>query len=202
VAGLVAIAGLFVVRGHDHGLTHSLLHGNAIPAVIVSLLAGGATLGLVYLRRFEAARYGGALAVAAIVAGWALSRWPEILPGLTVDRAAAGHDTLVWVLVAVLAGGAILFPSLALLFRLTLTGRLGGESDGEGEPDAAPVAELAGALPRVPYRVPLACLIAGVGLLNAADARWAHAIGVVCLIAFVASGFLAVVKTALVQGPG
>ena len=54
----------------------------------------------------------------AVVAGWALAQWPTILPGLDVRHAAAPHDTLVAVVVAVLGGGAIVFPSLALLFRL------------------------------------------------------------------------------------
>ena len=43
---------------------------------------------------------------------------------LTIEQAAAPRDTLIAVIVAVLAGGAILFPSLALLFRLVLRGTL------------------------------------------------------------------------------
>jgi hypothetical protein len=76
--------------------------------LIVSVLAGSATLALVWLRRFEPARYTAAVAVAAIVAGWALAQSPEILPGLTVDEAAASHDTLVAVIVAVIGGGLLL----------------------------------------------------------------------------------------------
>ena len=59
-----------------------------------------------------------------MIAGWAFARYPTLLPGLTVHQAAASHDTLVTLVVAVLAGGALLFPSLALLFRLTLPGAL------------------------------------------------------------------------------
>jgi cytochrome d ubiquinol oxidase subunit II len=114
-AGAIAVAGIFIVDADNPHLFHSLLSGRALPAVIASALAGSATLALVYRRRYEPARYGAALAVAAIVAGWALSRWPTILPGLNVDQAAAGHDTLVAIIVAVLAGAAIVFPSLALL---------------------------------------------------------------------------------------
>ena len=110
VAGAIAIAGIFIVDADNHALFQSLTSGRALPAVIVSGLAGLATLGLVQLRRYEPARYCAALAVAGIIAGWALARWPTILPGLTVDQAAAGHDTLVCVVVAVLAGGVIVFP--------------------------------------------------------------------------------------------
>ena len=47
-----------------------------------------------------------------------------LLRGLSIGQAAAPHDTLVAVTVAVLAGGAILFPSLGLLFGLVLGGHL------------------------------------------------------------------------------
>ena len=46
-------------------------------------------------RRYEPSRYTAALAVAAIIAGWALAQAPELLPGLTIDQAAASHDTLI-----------------------------------------------------------------------------------------------------------
>src|SRR6185503_11974770 len=89
-----------------------------------SALAGLATLALVFARLYEIARYSAALAVAAVIAGWALAQRPLLLKELTVQQAAAPHDTLVLVIVAVLAGALILFPSLALLFRLVLRGRL------------------------------------------------------------------------------
>jgi cytochrome d ubiquinol oxidase subunit II len=120
------LAGLVVLRGDARSLYDELVSGQALSAVVVSVLAGLATLVLVYRRRFESARYSAAVAVAAVVAGWALGQWPTILPGLDIREAAAPHDTLVAVavVVAVLGGGAIVFPSLALLFRLTLAGQL------------------------------------------------------------------------------
>src|ERR1700741_4789628 len=60
VAGLIAIGGLFVVEADSPELFHSLLHGRALPAVIVSGLAGAATLALVYRRRYEPSRYSAA----------------------------------------------------------------------------------------------------------------------------------------------
>jgi cytochrome bd ubiquinol oxidase subunit II len=193
VAGAVAFGGLFVINGDDHQLVHSLLRGDALVAVIVSALAGAGTLALVYVRRFEAARYTSAVAVAAVILGWTLARWPTILPGLTIDQAAAGHDTLVWVVVAVLAGGAILFPSLALLFRLTLTGRFAA-AEAPPEPAAAALPSFRTGLLA---RISVALLIAGFGGLTVADAGWEHAIGVVCLFAFVITAFAAIVPGAL-----
>jgi len=194
VAGTIAIGGIFVVNGDDHALFHSLVTGRALIGVIVSGLAGLASLLLVYRRRYELARYAASLAVAAIVAGWALSRWPTILPGLTVYQAAAGHDTLVCVVVAVLGGAVILFPALALLFRLDVAGRFRGSELKVVENGAV----THGAVNvRLLTRVALACLIAGFGLLNLADAQWAHAVGVACLFGFVGLAFRAIVVPAL-----
>ena len=193
VAGTIAIAGIFVVDHDSHELFRSLLTGRALPAVIVSAAAGAVTLVFVRLRRFELARYGAALAVAAIVAGWALSRWPKILPGLSVHQAAAGHDALVAIVVAVTAGGVILFPALGVLFRLAVTGRFRAA-------EVAPVesgARRRGAVrARLPARAAVACLIAGFGLLNVAGAPWAHATGLVFLAGFVVTAFLAIAATA------
>jgi cytochrome bd ubiquinol oxidase subunit II len=188
VAGALALVGIFVVRSDAHSLYDELVSGRALPAVIVSALAGFATLALVYRRRLEAARYSAALAVAAVVAGWALAQWPTILPGLDVRHAAAPHDTLVAVVVAVLGGGAIVFPSLALLFRLTLAGRF----DQGVRPSTAPTAHgRPGPRPALLVRTAVGCLIVGFGLLTVADAGWAHAVGVTALFAFMVAGFLA-----------
>jgi cytochrome d ubiquinol oxidase subunit II len=196
-AGAVAIAGIFVAHADRPKLFHSLLDGRAVPAVIVSAAAGVAALVLVHRHRFERARYSAAIAVAAIMLGWALSRWPTILPGLSVHQAAAGHDTLVAIVVAVLAGAALLFPALALLFHLTLTGRFRADEYAPAahtvRPSPRPVR------PRVVAREALACLIAGVGLLNIANAGWAHAVGVVCLFGFVVLAFRAIIFPGLVE---
>jgi len=190
VAGGLALAGIVVVRYEAHSFYDGLVSGRALPAVIVSALAGLATLALVYRRRFEAARYGASLAVAAVVAGWALAQWPTILPGLDVRQAAAPHDTLVAVVVAVLGGGAIVFPSLAVLFRLTLAGRF----DEGSHPLTAPASHRRPGLRQAPLaRTALACVIVGFGLLTVANAGWAHAVGVIALFAFVVAGFLALV---------
>jgi cytochrome d ubiquinol oxidase subunit II len=193
-AGAVAVAGIFTVNADNHALFHSLLTGRALPAVIASTIAGVTTLALVHRRRFEPARYGAALAVASIIAGWALSRWPTILPGLTVDQAAAGHDVLVAVVVSVLAGGAILFPSLALLFGIAVSGRFRAAQRAEPAPGEHPLRRVRIA---VLARSSIALLIAGFGLLNVAGASWAHALGVVCLLGFVLTGFRAITRAAL-----
>jgi cytochrome d ubiquinol oxidase subunit II len=182
-AGAVAIAGLVVLRFDAHRLFTHLTQGAGLPALVLSLLAGSTTLALIWRRRYEAARYTAAIAVASTLAGWALAQRPFILRDLTVEQAAAGHDTQVAIIIAVLAGATILFPSLVLLFRLTLGGQLGhaGPSDDKQTTRAVrpPPTSARGA------RLAAASLLAGIGFLTVADAGWAHAIGVVCLLSFV-----------------
>jgi cytochrome d ubiquinol oxidase subunit II len=193
VAGALAVGGLVVLHEDAHHLYDRLLSGPGLPAVVVSVLAGAATLALIVRRRHEPARYTAALAVAAVVAGWALAQQPQLLAGLTVEQAAAPRSALIAVIVAVVAGGAILFPSLLLLFRLTLAGHLRhADVDDAGEPaqSARPRllrASRAGLLARVSG----ALLVVGLGLVNVADADWAHVVGALAYLGCIATGFLA-----------
>jgi cytochrome bd ubiquinol oxidase subunit II len=194
VAGGLAVVGLLVVRSEARGLYDELV-GEGLPALVVSAVAGAGTLALVWVRRDEAARYSAAAAVAAVVSGWAVAQEPVLLPGLTVSEAAAGHDVLVAVLVSVGAGGVLLAPSLALLFTLTLRGRLGYEGDagaGPAEP-VGPVRALSASRSGLLARVSIACLLLTLGFLTLADTGWAHAIGVATLLGAVVTGFRAAV---------
>jgi cytochrome bd ubiquinol oxidase subunit II len=193
VAGVVSIAALVVVHADAHSLYSGLVHGGALATMIVSVVAGLITLGLVWARQFEPARVTGAIAVAAVIAAWALARNPVLLPGLTIDQAAASHDTLVTVVVAVLAGGVLLFPSLALLFTITFRGPSAATETGA----AASLADFPlRATPTAP-RLAVVLFIVGLGMLNAANAGWCHIIGVIALFGFVIAGFAAIVPRAL-----
>ncbi len=200
-AGGLALAGLIVVHADDHALYTGLVHGAALAVLILSVVVGTATMGLNTARRFELARYTAALAVALVVADWALARWPTLLPGLTIDQAAAPHDTMVAVVVAVLAGAVLLFPALALLFTLTLRGRLG--EHGESGEAAAPAGQAGVAQlllgPTLGARLAVALLIVGFGFLTVAETSWAHAIGVVSLLAFILVAFAALVPQSLAE---
>jgi cytochrome d ubiquinol oxidase subunit II len=206
VAGVLAAGGLVVLHDDAHHLYRRLIAGPGLPAVIVSLLAGGATLALIARRRLEPARYTAGLAVAAVVAGWALAQEPEVLPGLTVEQAAAPRSTQIAVIVAVLAGGAILFPSLTLLFRMTLAGHLRHGEDVElGGPARTERPHLLAASREGLFlRVAGALLIAGIGLVNVAEADWAHIVGAFAYLGCIATGFLALAprEAGARAGPG
>jgi cytochrome bd ubiquinol oxidase subunit II len=192
VAGLLAFAGLGVLQRDAHPLYRELIAGPGLPAVIVSGAAGVSALWLLLRRRFQLARLAAALAVAAIVAGWALAQQPQLLPGLTVDQAAAPRNTLIAVIVAVAGGGIVVIPSLLVLLRLSVAGRLGDYSadGGSVDPRNGPV-RTPRLRPARAGRLATACLIGGFGFLTVAEVGWAHAIGVTMLLAAIALGLAA-----------
>jgi cytochrome d ubiquinol oxidase subunit II len=202
-AGAVAVVGILVVRGDAHGLFERLLHTDAVAGLVLSVVAGVATLALVRRSRFETARVTAALAVAAMIAAWAVAQNPILLPGLTIEQAAAPHDTLVCLVAAIVAGGLILFPSLGLLFRLVLAGHL---DHGTPQPRSQPAPPTATALlgvsrPGLLARLAAGCFVIGLACLTVADARWAHLVGVFALLGFAVTGFLALVADELVARP-
>jgi cytochrome bd ubiquinol oxidase subunit II len=147
LSGGLALAGLLVMRASGLNLTH----GAALALVCVSGVAGLATLLLCWRSLFGLARLTAALAVGAVVVGWAAAQAPRFLPGMTVTQAAAGRSTLVALVIAVACGSAILLPALVLLFSLFLRGRLDTpESHAPDEASAAPVANEAPTAPVAP----------------------------------------------------
>lgn len=124
-AGALAVAGLFVVHSDVPALYGGLTSGGGLAAVIASALAGALTLGLLLRGHYEAARFGSAAAVGFVVLGWWLAQRPDFLPGqLSFADAAAGDSTLLALLISMAAGMLVLIPSLWLLFRLALKGKL------------------------------------------------------------------------------
>jgi cytochrome d ubiquinol oxidase subunit II len=191
VAGALAVAGLLVVRAEARPLWHGLTHGGGLVAVCVSGAAGIATLTLVWRSRFGPARFSAALAVAAVIAGLALAQEPRFLPGLTIHQAAAGHSTLVAVVIATAVGAVVLIPALIFLFALFLHGRFDPGAELPAEvlaPSKIPASRPVWATARAPFAV--ISLIAGVVLMVLTDAGWEHVIGIACLLAFAVSTFV------------
>lgn len=125
VMGPLGIAAMLVIRSDARPLFDGLLSGAGLVCVIVSSLAGVATLWLVWTERFGLARAPAALAVTGVILGWVFAQDPYILPGeLTLEQAAASDATLSSLLVATGVGAIILVPSLVYLYRLVLRGTL------------------------------------------------------------------------------
>lgn len=198
VTGAIALAGLVVVSLDAETLRDGLFGWPAILALVASAAAGLATLELVRRARFEAARYLASAAVAAIVVGWALAQRPELLPGLTVEQAAAERSTLIATIVGVAFGAVVLVPSLALLFGLVLRGRFDREAaEADFETHGRTVAQ---------HRRPLVglailTLAVGLPLTLVADGGPVQGVGVVALLAFVAFGSAALGSAAAAAAP-
>ena len=197
VCGALALAGVLVMRNSGLNLTH----GFALVLVCASAASGLGTLLLCWWYRFGLARVTAALAVAAVVVGWAAGQAPRLLPGLTVVQAAAGRSTLVALIVAVACGAVVLVPSLGLLYSLFLRGRLDTSEheanvsvgvsveEGAGAPGRGR-ALASGTRVRVWGVAAVAGLVAGTGLLVFADANWVHLVGVLCLVVCAVGVFL------------
>lgn len=181
VSGALAIAGLVVLRADARSLFDDLTSGGGLAAVLVSAAAGAATLALVARRRYEPARATAALAVAAIVAGWGIAQQPNLLPGLTIHEAAAGHATLVALLISIPAGLVVLVPSLVLLYGMVLRGRF------DAPPTAAPPPAPRASARQPGVAVAIALLVVGVALTLVGEGVLL-ALGIAALIGFLVIG--------------
>jgi cytochrome d ubiquinol oxidase subunit II len=124
-SGALAAVTLAVLHTTAHPVFTGLLTGRALPLVVVSVVAGTAVLVMLARDKPRAVRPLAALAVAAVVGGWALAQYPDLLPpGLTVQAAAAPAGTEAAELVAVGLIAVLVGPSFVLLFRLARRGHL------------------------------------------------------------------------------
>ena len=196
VAGALALAGLVVAARTTRTALYDELvcAATRLPAVIVSALAG---LGDARARRTAAASSRRATAPRSrsprsSPAGRS-RQWPTHPAGPDVRSRPPRRTTRSSPSSSPCSAAArSLFPSLALLFRLTLAGRFDHGRAGRRPPLAAPRAAGRARAPALLVRAsPVACLIVGFGLLTVADAGWAHAVGVTALFAFMVAGFLA-----------
>ena len=122
LVGLVALAGIAVLH-QDAPRLFGRLTGVALPVVAASAALGLASLTLLRVRRYVAVRVTAALAVTAVLWGWAVGQYPMLLgTHLSVTEAAA-PDAVLRPLIAVLGGGALLLvPSLVLLYAMFQSG--------------------------------------------------------------------------------
>ncbi|MER3424098.1 MAG: cytochrome BD ubiquinol oxidase subunit II, partial [Nitrospiraceae bacterium] len=92
------------------------------------IIAGGSAVGAVvalWNRRFALARICAVGEVAAILWSWALAQYPYLVePDITIYNSAAPISTLRLLLLALVLGALLLFPSLYYLFRIFKGGSL------------------------------------------------------------------------------
>jgi cytochrome d ubiquinol oxidase subunit II len=185
-AGTLAMFGLLVLHADARPIWNGLTNGFGACLLCLSIASGLVALILVWRNKFGLARVSAALAVATIVAGWAVAQQPCLLPGLTVAQAAAGQSTLIAIIVSMAFGAVVLVPSLALLFGLSLKGRF----------DASPSEDIP--TPKIAnqpqgHSSKLASFTVGNLLAGTAGtvfgSGWIQTLGVLCLCLFAALAF-------------
>jgi cytochrome bd ubiquinol oxidase subunit II len=89
------------------------------PLHAATALAALGALAALYRRRFRLARVLAGAQVALVIAGWAASQYPALVPPeLTLATAAAPARTRELLLIALGAGAPLLIPSLWILYRV------------------------------------------------------------------------------------
>ncbi|HET7827020.1 MAG TPA: cytochrome d ubiquinol oxidase subunit II, partial [Anaeromyxobacter sp.] len=86
---------------------------------VATAAAAVSAFAFLFTRRVRAGRAAAAAQVALIVVGWGASQYPYlVVPDVTLASASAPRSVQVALLWTLAAGGAILFPMLAVLFRV------------------------------------------------------------------------------------
>lgn len=117
--GLVVFAALFPLRTDAPTLFEGL-SGRGLPLIVVSAVAGSASLLILATGRYALARFTAVGAVGSVVLGWGVAQYPWLLVDeVTITDGAGAPATLQGLLVAVAAAGVIVLPALGYLFRLT-----------------------------------------------------------------------------------
>ncbi|MFZ9669480.1 MAG: cytochrome d ubiquinol oxidase subunit II [Solirubrobacterales bacterium] len=196
VSGLVAVAGLLVMGTDDSSIYDGLTSGAGLVAVIISGLAGIGAIVLLVARKFSAARVAAALATAAVVAGWGLAQSPDILPGLTIDEAAAPDNVIIALLFAIGIGLLVLVPSIALLYGLVLDGRFDSATEDGGSRAGSPIKPIDSPERRAVLGV-LALLGGGALLSLSMDGGFFLYLGVLMLFAGVVTGAITLARSLL-----
>ncbi len=125
VTGLLAAITLAVLHTTAARVFSILITGRALPLVLISVLAGAAVAVLLALDKIRLIRLLAALAVTAVIWGWALAQYPLLLPPhLTINDAAAPAAAGVAELIVVAIIVVLVGPSFVLLFTLAQRGTL------------------------------------------------------------------------------
>ena len=91
----------------------------SLPFQLVTAAAALVAVWALWRRRFALARVAAAAQVTFILWGWGFAQYPMLIPpDLTIRSAAAPERTLDLVLIALVIGALVLFPSLGYLFRV------------------------------------------------------------------------------------
>jgi cytochrome bd ubiquinol oxidase subunit II len=135
VAGALSLAGLAELSTSNPAL-YARLTGRALPLVVVAGVCGLAVFALLLAGRTKGIQVVAALGVAAVVWGWGVAQYPELLPGTAVTLTNAGAPQATYTALVALFIVAVLLigPSFALLFSLQRRRMLSPSEHGPAPP--------------------------------------------------------------------
>lgn len=117
--GAVVFAALVPIQRDAPTLSEGLM-GRAAPLIVLSALAGTATLALLLRRSYGVGRFTAGAAVAAVLFGWGVGQYPWLLVDeVTITEAAGAEATLQALLYVAAVAGVLVLPALLYLLRLT-----------------------------------------------------------------------------------
>ena len=112
------------------------LQGKAAPFVVLSAVAGLLALWRLREQRFARARIGAVVAVAAVVVGWGVAQYPDVLVDhATIREVAGARSTLIGLLVVFGLATVTAVPSLVWLFVLVNRRDWGSQERAKSELD-------------------------------------------------------------------
>lgn len=95
------------------------LHGRGLPLIAISAIAGSASLLRLRQQRWDRARIGAVIAVAAIVIGWGVGQYPDILVDQAdIDSVIGARSTQVGLVIVFAIAAVTVIPALAWLYVL------------------------------------------------------------------------------------
>ncbi len=121
-AGAVAMLAVIPIEADAKTLANGL-QGKAAPLVIVSAVAGLFAMWRLWSKRYTRARVGAVIAVSAVVVGWGVAQYPDVLVDhATIDQAVGAHSTQVGLLIVFAIAAVTAVPAMVWLFVLVNKG--------------------------------------------------------------------------------
>lgn len=126
VTGVAALAAAATIELDAPTLAGGL-HTRGLPLVLLSALAGAATMVLLRREDWARARIGAVVAVASIVAGWGVAQYDWLLVDeMTITEAAGADVTLVGLIIVFAIAAVTAVPAMIWLFVLVNRNELTG----------------------------------------------------------------------------
>ncbi|MEP6778010.1 MAG: cytochrome d ubiquinol oxidase subunit II [Chthoniobacterales bacterium] len=117
--GPIALAAFLVAKTGAPEIFAGLTQWWALPLIGLTICLALVALASLWWRKFSLARFAAIGTATLVLAGWSLAQFPYlIVPDVTIPNAAAPAITLRLLLIALIAGSAILLPSLYFLFYI------------------------------------------------------------------------------------